>query len=107
MSIRFMFLRDKDKQPIGCIAVDYIHGRLEYGLSVLNPKDKFDRRLARSIAIGRWGTNSSCNHIPFVKDDSFNMHLVSSTVMKHLIANKAAPARARKAAKLWLQINAR
>lgn len=44
------YIRAEDRQPIGCIvAID----KNSIGISLLNPKDEFDRKLAKKIAIGR------------------------------------------------------
>lgn len=105
--IRFMFLRDKKKQTIGCVAIDVTkQGNsllLTYGLSVLNPLDKFNRTLARNIALGR---NRSLDKQDIVYVASMaNMHDISKAVMSNLSFNIRAPNRARRAAKLWLTNN--
>ena len=44
------YIRTEDRQPIGCIvAID----KNSIGISLLNPKDEFDKNLAKKIAIGR------------------------------------------------------
>ena len=107
MSIRFMFLRDSKGQPVGCIALDIgDFGTGTYGLSVLNPKDKFNRKLAREIAMGRWTSPVGSRVFP-ITCQPISMHAISITVMETIMADKTAPNRARKAAKLWLQTNSR
>ena len=103
--IRFMFLRNANKQPVGCIAVNMSMGLLTYGLSVLNPLDKFDRGLARGIAEGR--LNSSSAYRQILNGATLEtMHDISKSVMLDLLINPHAPSRARKAARLWLTNNA-
>lgn len=44
------YLRDKNRRPIGCVvALD----QDSIGVSLLNPKDKFNREVARNLAAGR------------------------------------------------------
>lgn len=44
------YIRNQDREPVGCIvAID----RDSIGISLLNPKDTFNRNLAKKIAIGR------------------------------------------------------
>lgn len=44
------YIRNQDREPVGCIvALD----RTSIGISLLNPKDTFNRNLAKKIAIGR------------------------------------------------------
>lgn len=44
------YLRDKNRKPIGCVvALD----QDSIGVSLLNPKDKFNREVARNLAAGR------------------------------------------------------
>ena len=49
MTIRY--LRDADKRPWGCIAVDETTGRV--GWSICSPKDKWSPKVARDKAVGR------------------------------------------------------
>lgn len=99
---RIMFLRDANDRPVGCLAisVDRRNHRLNYGISVLNPADKFDRKVARQLAIGR------LVEVPFTvalkRDEELNMHVISERVMKHVAYGSGAPSRAVKAAKYWL-----
>lgn len=97
---RVMFLRSNDGRPIGCvaIAVDRKKRTLRYGLSVLNPADKFDRKVARQLAIGR------LIEVPAsvsVRADA-NMHDITRTVMQDLLTDIKTPSRAVRAAKFWL-----
>ena len=101
MDYRIMFLRNGASHPIGCLAIQIDRKRsvLSYGFSVLNPADKFDRKVARQLALGRL-LESPVSIAP-IKADA-NMHEITRSVMKSLIVNRKTPARAVRAAKLWL-----
>jgi hypothetical protein len=101
MKTRIMFLRTVDNTPCGCVAIslDRRNHRLNYQYSVQNPIDKFNRKLARQIALGR--LIESPIPIPLIRDMEVNMHMISELVMSHL-ANSNAPKRAIKSAKQWL-----
>ena len=44
------FIRNENREPVGCVvAID----RDCIGVSLLNPKDKFNREVARNLAAGR------------------------------------------------------
>ena len=52
------YIRNSKGLPIGCIAFRDVYGPndetyVEYGFSVRNPSDSWNRSLARQIAIGR------------------------------------------------------
>lgn len=102
--IRFMFLRNQSGAPVGCLAIDINFRTITYGWSVLNPRDKFDRRLAREIAQGRLEKTLGLEFVklPISNTGKVSMHDISRAVMHHLATNKLAPTRARKAATLWL-----
>jgi hypothetical protein len=129
--IRFMYLRDVKQNPVGCLAISIIDGKITYGLSVLNPLDKFDRKLARRIAVGR--LTIAPMTVPGI-EHQLSMHTISSLVMRHLADNvdlrkiyvspfeftthfdedgryyklvPVIPTRVSKAAKLWLNSNSR
>jgi len=104
MKIRFMFLRNKKLQPVGCLAISRNDDCSEvfYQYSVLNPSDNFNRKLARDLATGRLA--NSPIKIDCLNNTNFNnMTEVTAAVMDHLEATSSAPTRARKAAKLWLE----
>jgi hypothetical protein len=101
--VRFMFLRDEKKQPIGCLAIQINEPNIYYAWSVVNPLDKFDRARARNIATIRLGLFAKCYGISNFITPDVSMHDVSRAVMQDLVLNKSTPTRARKAAELWLQ----
>lgn len=98
---RIMFLRNEHSHPIGCIAIKVEGGEqfAYYRLSVLNPADQFNREQARSLAIGRLTERG----IPVRLPKNPNMHDISRAVMEDIIKAPTSPARAIKAAKLWLK----
>lgn len=101
---RVMFLRDANRQPVGCLAIGLTRSQrtAKYQVSVLNPIDKFDRGLARQIALGRLVES------PFtvlLSGATVDIHSISKEVMTHLSQNGDVPARANKAARRWLANN--
>jgi hypothetical protein len=102
-STRIMFLRDANYVPTGCLAinVDRKNHRLSYQFSVLNPADKFNRSVARQLALGRLLEKPI--FVPLKRDEEINMHTISQSVMLHL-SNSKSPGRAIKAAKFWLML---
>ena len=101
---RIMYLRDDNYQPVGCLAISVSKNQkqVRYQLSVVNPVDKFERSLARHIALGR------LLEMPFRVegfDGSQNGWEVTTAVMRHILQTDAVPTRAKKAAKRWLSYN--
>jgi hypothetical protein len=96
-----MYLRNKDRQPVGCIAmkIDRKLHSISYQYSVQHPSDVFKKEAARAIATGRLMLKPI--DIPLFDHEEINMHLVSEVVMSHISAS-GAPTRAVKAARLWL-----
>lgn len=101
---RIMFLRDSKDHPVGCLAIsmDRKNHRLNYQMSVLNPDDRFDRKMARHLALGRLVEKPVS--VPVKRGHELTMHEISCVVMEHVATSKA-PSRARKAAKFWLWQN--
>lgn len=100
MHHRVMYLRSMDGRPVGCLAivVNRQAGELSYQLSVLNPADRFDRKVARQLALGR--LLEVPKTIKIAKNAT--MHDISRAVMTALVNTKGTPTRAAKAAKFWL-----
>ena len=103
MEHRIQFLRDHAGRPVGCLAIR-LNPRtqfVEYQLSTLNPVDRFDRKVARQLALGRLTENPVTLRVP----RNPTMFDISLAVMRDLSNTKDAPNRAVKAAKLWLSQN--
>lgn len=50
----FYYLRDKNNQPIACVAIaDNGEGAWSRGVSICSPRDQFNRKAARKLAFGR------------------------------------------------------
>ena len=100
-NFRIMFLRDDRFQPVGCIAINLTKGgQVSYQVSVLNPVDNFDRKVARQLAIGRLIEKPI-----FANIESRSMFDISTVVMQSIVSSKHFPARAVKAARNWLKYN--
>jgi len=104
---RTTYLRDDFRNPLGCvvIAVDRRNHRATYQVSTYNPHDAADhlpykRKDGRKTALERLETNPI--RVPLPRNIDVTMHDITYAVMKHLM-NSKAPARARKAAKYWVQ----
>jgi hypothetical protein len=52
-SARLVYIRDENKFPVGCIAFKVNGDVIQFGYSIWNPKDKYNRSIARKIAMGR------------------------------------------------------
>jgi hypothetical protein len=108
-----MYLRDSYRSdefgktlagaPVGCVAINMEKGATQafYSFSALNPVDRFERGVARRLALGGMVESPFTVHI----SRHATMHDISTAIMKDLSCNKKAPARARKAALLWLRWN--
>jgi len=98
--IRYFYVRNNDKHPIGCLAMEAnSNGRtVSYALSTANPKDDFNKARARSIASARlcdpWQVE--------VSNKSF--HTIMRTIMSDLSSfdNSIVPTRIKRAAQKWL-----
>lgn len=99
-----MYLRAENGHPVGCLAIQLnrSNGTASYQLSVLNPRDRFNRAVARQLALGRLLEEP----LKVSVHSEATMHDISEAVMKDIVAYKDAPARAVKSAKLWLRDNA-
>lgn len=127
MSTRIMYLRAPNGHPVGCIAIELqttaVCPAVRYSVSALHPNDKFNRALAKSIAIGRLNVEASdkSNNKHYLSGDSLNftgwyndpanrrmtVHDVSMGIMTDIVRRgvKSFPSRVVKAAKLWLRQN--
>lgn len=103
--IRIMFLRNEKKQPVGSIAIDLVRGEktatIFYQVSVVNPKDQFNRKFAHQIPKARLKKNPI--HIHNIPND-IRIHGITETVMRDILDNPThskSPVLQR-AAQLWI-----
>lgn len=99
--IRVVFLRDKNRNPVGCVAMQVSKNKkaIRYQLSTCNPIDKFDRALARQLALGRLLDK------PLTLKSALplkSLHNVTAMVMEKLALDSSTPNRSQKAALRWL-----
>jgi len=88
--------------PVGCVAIRVKGRKVEYGLSVLNPADPFNRKVARELAAFRLTDRPTSLTVVGLSGPALDMHDITEAVMTNLASDKDAPSRARKAAKVWL-----
>lgn len=122
MSTRIMYLRAPNGHPVGCVAISVNKvpdkNTVTYSVSALHPNDRFNRSLAREIALGRLGSSTNppqtlaISQINFTGwkdslDGKMTVHDVSMGVMANIVdlGVNRFPARVVKAAKLWLKKN--
>lgn len=95
---RIMFIRGSNNHPVGCLALKFNNGSVDYQVSTLNPVDRFNRPVARQLALGR------LLEAPItITTNNSNIHDVVRSVMNHVINNKTVPNRTRKAAANWMR----
>src|ERR1700681_2155593 len=100
---RIMFLRDRKGQPVGCISIvlepnDSGDWLAIYQVSVRNPTDRFNRSVARQLALGRMVEAPYTVKVPH----NPKMFEVTHAIMNDIAKDTGATNRARQAAKLWL-----
>lgn len=74
-SPKIVYIRNNKNFPVGCIAYsfDKHNWRLTFGYSIYNPKDKFNRQLARHVATQRF--LKKARYITCKKDSHVNLAL--------------------------------
>ena len=96
-NFRIMFLRGSNNHPVGCIAMRLGGNSVAYQVSTLNPVDKFNRRVARQLALGRLLES------PFlIQANASNIHETVRSVMQDISRNKSVSNRARICAARWI-----
>lgn len=72
------YIRDENKVPFGVIvAFRASTGEIRYGVSLKNPKDKWNKELGRKIAIGRANDGVMFPDVPRKKEYIVNHNLVT------------------------------
>lgn len=56
--MRIFYIRNSKNVPVGCIAMERVSGGFSFGVSTHNPADKFNRAIAREIAVGRFNKSA-------------------------------------------------
>lgn len=99
--MRWFYLRDEHRNPVACVASDLYTDadKIKYAIfavSTHNPKDHYNKTMAREVAIGRLqkGLGISIPLVPAVKREIIGC-------IAHELYQRF-PERTKKAARLWL-----
>lgn len=101
------FLRDADRNPVALVVSEWLPGGavLNVAVSMWNPRDVFDKRVAREVAYGRLQNHSTL----FTRDYLAFFGSVKRGILD-FVASKAGTklysTRTGKAARLWLDTEA-
>lgn len=96
---KFTYIRNEKGFPVACLAYTREGDLFKYAVSVHNPKDKFDREMARKVAGGRLLKTPSKLHL----HEGETLKDALSLIMSAFSAEEwGAPARLQKAARQYL-----
>ena len=96
-NLRYMYIRDENRNPFGVVVTRKVGNQLEYNYSVCNPKDKFSKEIAKKIALGRLETSNYAFEL--YEDD--NRHTITAKVF-FLLSRNSLPSKAVKFLNRWL-----
>lgn len=106
-NVRYFFLRDRNKFPVACVAS--VRGQrdgrdwLNFAVATHNPKDEFNKTIAKNIATNRLFTEGrDCNDGFAVTCTHLRYQLVSN-LYDGAARGFHYPVRTLEAAELWLQ----
>jgi hypothetical protein len=104
---RFFYLRDKDKFPVACVAsITNNTDRVQFALSIHNPRDIFDKTRAKEIALDRLRMGKTTGEVEFDPRPGIKtriMGVIATTeFMNHRAKPMRIPDRVRRAAREWL-----
>lgn len=133
MTTKFMFLRDKNRNPVACIATNYDKetNRFTYQYSVVHSDDQFDKERGRQIAEGRLRSHpitlvvsedADKQWFGHCKDERYRLNNTLKKVYFHIericpklpeksnmesivrnLINSSSPTKLKNAAKLWIK----
>lgn len=89
--MKILYVRDKNRFPVGCLAYERLDDEFKFGYSVYNPKDEFNKKLAREVATGRLA-KSATSFVSSARDRECILQALTN-----LLANTSLPSRFRKA----------
>jgi len=101
--VKIMYIRNIYYKPVGCLAMDINNNTIHYQISTQNPADKWNKKLARTIALARLDNKSFV--IPNV--DTTNHSKILNLIMNDLVKNYKTlniPKRIVECAKYWLDM---
>lgn len=99
--VKYFFLRDEKRFPIACVASDVVgllKKKVAFAYSIYNPKDTFDKGLAKEVALGRLEKKGKTyGKVPFIKGE------VKRRIAKAIATDDGIPSRVRAAANNFLK----
>ncbi len=105
MKIRYMYIRDSRRNPIGVLAIVRENSSLKYQYSMTHPVDGFNKNIGKVTALEALVTNPK---VVITTDCDMSGHAVSREVLNQLATHTAnIPTRLVKFARAWLCNQAR
>lgn len=115
--VRIFYLRDSKRFPVACIASKLEGNKLKYALSTHNPRDPYDKAMARNIAETRLALgrvvierNTRKPSFPPLQCVGGSILLgdeptkeIKAKLLQEIATSSKLPQRATDAAKLWLE----
>lgn len=95
---KIFYLKDEHGHKVACVASKLVGGiQVQFAVSTHNPIDKFNRDVARQVAIGRLEKAETIGVVGVGKD-------VKKRVLELIAGEPFFPERTRRAAQRWLDI---
>lgn len=103
---RYMYVRDRYRNPVGVLVMSRNQDSLEYQYSVAHSDDKFDRVLGKQMALKALSNNP--HSITVIDGCDMSGHMVSREIMNHINSySKNTPTKVVKFARSWLSYNSK
>ena len=96
MNAKIVYVRDKKKFPVACVAFTTNGTELNYGYSVYNPVDKFDKKQARDFALDRLSNKTIKAELP----ENSTRETLLEDIFATVASNADLPHKIRKHAKM-------
>lgn len=82
--VRYLWLRDQGNRPVACVASEKNDSTLKFALAIHNPKDKFDKRMGRAVALARLRGNKHARFMSEINGIGFSVKNVKVALLRAL-----------------------
>lgn len=97
---KIFYLKDKHDHRVACVASHINGDHIEYAVSTHNPRDVFNREVARQVAVGRLANPHKHNGTVLTIEKAGN---IKARLLWDLLKHTDLPTRTRDAARQWIK----
>ncbi len=100
--VRYFWLRDEKNRPVACIASEKDGMTVRLALAIHNPKDKFDKKMGRAVALARLRGNKHARFVSRINGVGVSVKNVKKELLEILSLGRMYTETNKPSGSMWI-----